>query len=220
MRIQKFRYAFIFGNIITTFFGVTILIIAVLSFFVPNHIPEFLSNVFFDTVTKVGSAIIGLMMFGIGVVGCCGGFQKRRSMLGTYAVIVLLLFLAQIGAVVYFIVQKGTFPVVFERTWNLLDKQTTKYIENKFDCYGPGLTNSSTSFTTSSENQEPCVEVLMEQFNDNIAVYIVLALTLCVLQIISITLAVMLFCAPKKVNQVFNDEESYPRLSRWAESRM
>ena len=84
--------------------------------------------------------ISGCLVAIIGFLGCCGAVKKYQCMLITYAVVVLLIFLLEIGTGVYTYVKRGTLQGKLEQGLkegimkeygkdNLADKGLTKAID-------------------------------------------------------------------------------------------
>jgi uncharacterized membrane protein len=119
---------------------------------VNGEIPEELPETFLEIISAVTSALyfsltLGILMFLIGFMGCCGAAKKNKCMLNIFGVIMIVLILAEIALAVMAFVYYPTVEAFMQgridsynptsdQTDDIFNKEFVDQLQNNFKCCG------------------------------------------------------------------------------------
>ncbi|GLV41922.1 Tetraspanin 39D [Carabus blaptoides fortunei] len=163
---------------------------------------------------------VGVIIFIIAFLGCCGVTQKSRWMLFTYATILLILFIIQIAAGIYGYVQVNDndgglkkeiskqVNKAFESYTDAVFKDVLDTMQRQLKCCGPNgkgwfpqdqvplscceLSDSAESCTSEKAYNEGCSTKLHALIVDSVKVVANVAFGICVIELIGAIFAIYL----------------------------
>ncbi|XP_072032983.1 leukocyte surface antigen CD53-like [Amphiura filiformis] len=121
---------------------------------------------------------VGVVLFVIGLIGCCGAFKEIKCLLIVYAGVLVLLLLVEITAGFYIGHQYDQFVSYMAKAWYHLDETTINTIQSQFKCCGFNASeeykgdepSSCYDPTTSVLYDASCYSKLVRVVADNISV--------------------------------------------------
>jgi len=185
------KFLVILGNILFILLGVGLLSLGIYTKMDINK-----KHIEYDRLDIVPLAIVGVgaSIAVIGFLGFCAACNESRFFLGLYFIILLLLLFAQLGSVVFGLIEKGNLPHILEEVWyNVTSPASRAEIENIFHCCGYNTPNC-TNGTLPPDSTPTCKEALDDFVSSKLNVIIGVAAGFFVVQTVWLGMSCCLFC--------------------------
>jgi small-conductance mechanosensitive channel len=189
------KFLVVIGNILFILLGIGLLSLGIYTKLDINK-----KHIEYDRLDIVPLAIVGLgaAIAVIGFLGFCAAYNQSRFFLGLYFIILLILLMAQLGSVVFGLVEKGNLPTILEKMWyNVSSPAVRVEIENLFYCCGYDTLNC-TNGTIPPDGTQTCKEALDDFVSSKLNVIIGVLAGFFVIQTVWLGMSCCLFCGLRR----------------------
>lgn len=214
VRMLLFIFNFVFALVGFAMFVAGI----IAAVFVKDVVPVVGNNVM---ATPIVIILVGVVIFIIAFFGCCGAYKQNKCMVMTYAVILAILLIVEIGCSIAAFVLRGKIEGILRKDlhnaievqYNVTSvKKAVDFIQKKFKCCG--VNNSAdwsgdvpksccvkTDCDTSKSDlifKHGCLDVIKTAFKSKILLVAGIALLVCFVELVGVMFACCLARALEK----------------------
>lgn len=167
--------------------------------------------------------IVGIAVFIIGFLGCCGAIKESACMILTFSTLIVIIFLAEIGAGIAGYIKHGELEGILMKEFNNTMEQYNnraeyrdawKLIQSELDCCGiqgpddwehvfhnttlppsccSEIPTTTEDCTKQHAHPKGCINKLLLLLNSNIAILASVATTVAIVQLLTIIYACCLY---------------------------
>lgn len=170
---------------------------------IPKKINEALASTDFDlksyTTAFYVLAVIGGFLMLVGFLGCCGAACENRLLLGLFFIIVLVLTVAQLGAVIAAFVKKGDMYNYIEKNLQKIWADTSqgeehkalRPIEDSFKCCGV-KTGDTDQYCDDKKYTGGCMDAIWGEIKKNMVVVGAIGIVVIVIEVLAMLFSCIL----------------------------